>query len=94
MWKRKSIRLRLLAIATIVVVSMMIVTGMGLTYLLERNIERREGQELDAHLQQIIGGLRFQPDGTVKLSRDLTDPRFGKVFGGLYYQVTRSEGVV
>lgn len=69
MWKRNSIRLRLLAIATVVVASMMIVTGIGLTFLLERNIERWEGQELDAHLQQIIGGLRFQPDGTVKLSR-------------------------
>lgn len=94
MWKRNSIRLRLLAIATVVVASMMIVTGIGLTFLLERNIERWEGQELDAHLQQIIGGLRFQPDGTVKLSRDLTDPRFGKVFGGLYYQVTTLDGEV
>lgn len=94
MWSFNSIRLRLIAVATVIVIGMMIVTGFGLTMLLERNIERREGQELDAHLQQIIGGLRFQPDGTVKLSRDLTDPRFGQVFGGLYYQVANLDGDV
>ena len=92
MWSYNSIRLRLVAVATVIVIGMMIVTGFGLTMLLERNVERREGQELDAHLQQIIGGLRFQTDGTVKLSRDLTDPRFGQVFGGLYFQVARLDG--
>lgn len=89
-----SLRLRLTAFAIVVVVSAMIVTGVGLTFLFERNVERREGQELNAHLEQIIGGLRFDKDGSVKLARNLADPRFGRVFGGLYYQIASPSGEV
>jgi signal transduction histidine kinase len=89
-----SIRRRLAGFAVIVVVGAMLLTGVGLTKLFQRHIERRVGQELDAHLEQIVGGLRFEQDGSVKLSRPLSDPRFGKVFGGLYYQVTSEAGAV
>ncbi|HDZ80930.1 MAG TPA: HAMP domain-containing histidine kinase [Roseobacter sp.] len=91
MQRGKSIRLRLAGFAIVVVASTMLVTWFGLTLLFERNIERRAGLELDAHLEQIIGGLRFQSDGTAKLSREIADPRFGKVFGGLYFQVATPE---
>lgn len=92
--RANSIRLRLAAFAILVVASTMVITWIGLSLLFERHVERREGQALDAQLQQIIGGLRFEQDGTVKLSRNLADPRFGKVFGGLYFQVATLSGNV
>ncbi|MFT6774088.1 MAG: hypothetical protein ACJA1L_001799 [Paracoccaceae bacterium] len=72
----------------------MVLTGLGLTWLFQRQIEQRVGQDLDAHLKQIIGDLRFDPDGSVALSHPLSDPRFGKVFGGLHFQVTTERGEV
>jgi len=89
-----SIRRRLSVFALIVVATAMVLMWVGLTLLFERHVERREGQELSAHLDQIIGDLRFDPDGGVHLSRELTDPRFGKIFGGLYFQVMTPEGEV
>ncbi len=81
-------------ISVVVVVSAMLLTGVGVSKLFQRHIERRVGQELNAHLEQIVGGLRFEQDGSVRLSREMSDPRFGKVFGGLYFQVTTEAGKV
>jgi len=94
MMQRYSLRLRLVGFAILIVVGAMVATWAGLTLLFERNIERLEGQRLDTHLERIIGGLRIQPDESVVLSRELSDPRFGAVFGGLYFQVATLEGEV
>ena len=87
----KSLRLRLTVYAGLIVIGAIFLTGIGLTYQFQRHIERRVGQELNAHLEQIIGGLRFDDIGNPSLARQLSDPRFGRIFGGLYYQVI-SEG--
>lgn len=89
-----SLRRRLTLFAAAVVIASMASTGLGLTLLFQRHIELRVGQELDAHLSQIVGGLRFLPNGSVELARPATDPRFGTVFGGLYYQVATEQGEV
>ena len=89
-----SIRRRLILFAAIVVIATMGLTGIGLTLLFQRHIERRVGQELDAHLSQIVGGLRFLPDGSVQLARPVSDPRFSAIFGGLYYQVSDDAGSI
>jgi hypothetical protein len=54
--------------------------------VLPRHVERRVGQELDTHLNQLIGGLRIDAQG-LSLLREPVDPRFQAVFGGLYWQV-------
>lgn len=81
-----SLRLRLFAFAAIVVVAALLVTGFSLSALFARHVERRVGQELDTHLNQLIGGLRIDAQG-LSLTREPVDPRFQAVFGGLYWQV-------
>jgi signal transduction histidine kinase len=88
--KTRSIRLRLLAYAAAVVILAMVLTGVGLTALFERYAERRVGQELDTYLSQIAGALRFDADGSPRLARHPSDPRFDKVFGGLYWQINKA----
>ncbi|QKV19256.1 sensor histidine kinase [Oricola thermophila] len=85
---RRSLRLRLMAFAAGIMAVTLIVAGFGLTALFARNLERRVGQELDTHVAQIAGALRFSPDGEISLAREPADPRFNRVFGGLYWQVT------
>ncbi|MFZ2103293.1 MAG: sensor histidine kinase, partial [Oricola sp.] len=84
---RRSIRLRLMAYAAGIMAITLIIAGFGLTALFARNLERRVGQELDTHIAQLAGSIRFAPDGTPYLAREPADPRFGQVFGGLYWQV-------
>lgn len=91
----RSLRLRLLILATGVIVLVMVLAGMGLTSLFYRHIERRIGQEIDTHIDQITAALRFAPDGSIYLFRQPADPRFQQVYGGLYWQVAdRKSGKV
>jgi hypothetical protein len=82
----RSLRLRLFAFAAIVVAAALLVTGFSLSALFSRHVERRVGQELDTHINQLIGGLRIDAQG-LSLVREPVDPRFQAVFGGLYWQV-------
>lgn len=88
---RRSLRLRLMAYAAGIMAVTLIVSGFGLTALFTRNLERRIGQELDTHVTQIAGSLRFSADGAASLDREPADPRFNQIFGGLYWQVTDTE---
>ncbi len=85
--KPGSLRLRLLLLATLAVSAAMILSAIGLTSLFGRHVERRIGQELDTHILQLAGNLRFKPDGALYLDAEPGDPRFERVFGGLYWQV-------
>jgi signal transduction histidine kinase len=85
--KSSSLRIRLLVLATLAVTVAMVLSAIGLTALFGRHVERRIGQELDTHILQLAGNLRFRPDGSVFLDAEPGDPRFERVFGGLYWQV-------
>ena len=83
----RSLRFRLFAYATIVVAAALLVTGISLSALFARHLERRVGQELDTHLNQLTGSLRLDANSDLSLGREPVDPRFQAVFGGLYWQV-------
>lgn len=83
----RSLRFRLFAYAAIVVAAALLVTGFSLSALFARHLERRVGQELDTHLNQLTGGLRFDAGSALSLGREPVDPRFHEIFGGLYWQV-------
>ncbi|MCB1473274.1 MAG: HAMP domain-containing histidine kinase [Rhodobiaceae bacterium] len=82
-----SLRLRLVAFAALVMAVALVAAGFGLTALFSRHLERRVGQELDTHIAQLSGSLRIAADGTLSLAREPADPRFARVYGGLYWQV-------
>lgn len=90
-WTR-SLRFRLLLLAVIVLLTVLAVAAFGLNTLFYRHLERRIGQELDTHISQIAGGLRYSGDGRLTLSRMPADPRFQRPFGGLYWQVIDETG--
>lgn len=84
---RHSLRLRLSVISGIVLAVSLVVTAIGLTELFTRHLERRVGQELDTHVDQLSGSLRYDVSGGLALTAEPADPRFSRVFGGLYWQV-------
>lgn len=88
---RHSLRLRLLFAAAISVSIALVIAGFGLVELFGRHVERRARAELTTYIDQLAAGVRFADNGTVELPGTLADPRFRRVFSGLYWQV-REEG--
>ncbi len=82
-----SLKLRLLVIQAITVLVALGLTGFVLTYLFERHVERRISAELDTYITQIAARLSFEPSGKPVLNGKLADPRFEKIYGGLYWQI-------
>ncbi|SMH55268.1 sensor histidine kinase [Mesorhizobium australicum] len=83
----RSLRLRFFALGLGLLAVALVVTGIGLSALFSRHLDRRVGQELDTHLQSIAGTLRIDRIGTLSLAREPADPRFSRPFGGLYWQI-------
>ena len=86
-----SLRVRLLLISAGIVLIALLVTGAGLTKMFERHSERRVAEELDIYLDQLSGAVRWSADQRLSLTRDLADPRFKKVFSGLYWQIENDQ---
>ncbi|MEZ5870694.1 MAG: HAMP domain-containing sensor histidine kinase [Nitratireductor sp.] len=83
----RSLRTRLLVFAFSGIAISLIVTGFGLSALFDRHLTRRIGTELDTYLAQLAGNLIITRPGEIELPFDPVDPRFEKVFSGLYWQV-------
>ena len=84
---RNSLRIRLLGIQAVTIVIALGLTGWGLTYLFERHVARRIGVELDTYITQIAARVTFETDGRPVLADSLADPRFDRIYGGLYWQI-------
>ena len=82
-----SLRLRLALFAAAIITLALAVTGFSLSLLFERHLERRVGQELDAHLTQLSAAIRPARQNPLALARSPADPRFESIFGGLYWQI-------
>ncbi len=86
--KKRSLKVRLLAINVVAIAVILATTGLGLVFLFERHLERRVGAELDTYINQIAANLTFDDSGLPELTDELADPRFEHVFSGLYWQVS------
>ncbi len=86
--KARSLRVRLLLVASAAILLALAIAGIGLVQLFERHVERRIGSELDTYLNQIASRIIFNADQTPRLDGKLADPRFDQVYSGLYWQIT------
>ena len=91
MW-RGSLRLRLLATTLVWIVASIIIAGWGLGSLFRSHVERQFNAELGTHLDQLTAHLALDEQGRPTLSVPLSDPRFNRPLGGLYWQIDRIAG--
>jgi len=84
---RRSLKLRLAIIQGVTILIALGITGWGITYLFDRYLERRIGSELDTYISQIVSRITFDVNGVPNLKGQLADPRFGKIYSGLYWQI-------
>ncbi len=82
-----SLKTRLLTTGSIILILALGLTGLGLTILFERHVERRVSLELNTYIIQIASRLSFTSAGLPRLDGKLADPRFEKIYSGLYWQI-------
>lgn len=90
----ESLRLRLLATAGLAILAALAIAGIGLTYMFERHIERREALSLQAKARELLSGLRIDAQGRPHVDIYPSDNRFNRPAGGLYWQVSTLKGSV
>jgi signal transduction histidine kinase len=84
-----SLRTRLLGLSAITVGVGLALAWLALTILFERHVERRADSELANEVLEIAAAL--DADGaSVELRSELSDPRFQRPFGGLYWQIEQA----
>ncbi|MFO1248355.1 MAG: HAMP domain-containing sensor histidine kinase [Alphaproteobacteria bacterium] len=83
----RSLRLRLFLAATVAVVLALATAGLLLVRLFEGHVTRHYDAECQSFLRQLASAVEFKPDGSVTLSRQLDDARFGEPLSGLYWQI-------
>ncbi len=81
------LRLRLLLAGAISILAALTLSGLGLTLLFERHVERRVEAELRVTLNQIVAGIDRGMDGAPIMSKTPADPRFAEPLSGLYWQL-------
>jgi signal transduction histidine kinase len=89
---RRSLRVRLLLAATCSVVAALVLAGLGLTLLFEQHVERSFERELVNHLNQLTAAFELSTTGAPQVAGPLSDPRFVKPYGGLYWQIEDAAG--
>ncbi len=83
-----SLRIRLLAGAVIAIFAALAVAWMAMTWLFERQLERRVADELRRDALQLAAGLKVDARGSIPPLDGPDDPRFDTPASGLYWQVS------
>jgi signal transduction histidine kinase len=91
---RGSLRFRLLATTLVWIVLSIVLAGWSLSSLFRSHVEAQFHAELTTHLDQLTANLALDDQGGPVLSMPLSDPRFNRPFGGLYWQIDRETSAV
>ena len=87
-----SLRLRLLASAAVAIFAALAVAWLAMTWLFERQLQRRAEQELRRDALQLVAGLSVDANGSLPALDGPDDPRFDTPASGLYWQVSSPSG--
>lgn len=56
--------------------------------IFSRHVEQSYHEELEVHVRELGGLTEIAPNGALRLSRPLSDPRYAQPLSGFYWQVT------
>jgi signal transduction histidine kinase len=85
-----SLRVRLLVLSALTISLALMIAGIMFYYRFQQHVENLMLQEFDAHFEQLAGSVTFDDAGQLQMDGDLSDPRFAKQYGGLYWQISAS----
>lgn len=82
-----SLKLRLFSAAAAFISIALLLAGFTFHYLFERYVENLTAFELNNHFSQLASKILFNAQGEITVSSPMSDPRFFKPYGGLYWQI-------
>ena len=85
-----SLRLRLLAAAVVSIVVTLVVAGLSLGAVFERQVLKRVDQELQVRWDELAAAVELNAEGQPELTRELTDPRYHQPYSGAYWQIAEN----
>jgi signal transduction histidine kinase len=91
---RLSLRLRLVIAGAAAVVVAIALASLGLALLFAAHVERRALAELSVQLDQVLSGIEREGAGALVLATVPADPRFDRVYGGIYWQIAGGSQVL
>jgi signal transduction histidine kinase len=89
---RGSLRFRLLLGTLFWIAASILVAGWGLGNLFRQHVASQFHAQLETHLDQLTAQLAFDGAGRPMLATSLSEPRFNRPLGGLYWQIDRLAG--
>jgi signal transduction histidine kinase len=87
----RSLFVRLTILSGVLILLALALGGVALTWLFEREVERRAIYDLTQHLQTLAAQVRIDNDKPV-LDAEPADPRFNEPYSGLYWQIQTPSG--
>lgn len=87
----RSLLTRLTLLSGALILLALALGGVALTWLFEREVERRAVYDLTQHLQTLAAQVRIDNDKPV-LDAEPADPRFNEPYSGLYWQIETPSG--
>ncbi len=84
---RHSLKLRLLLAAALGIGLSLLIAGTAFFFMFQRYAERLATRQLENDFVQLVSGVRIGSDGKIVSRAILSDPRFEKPYGGLYWQI-------
>lgn len=83
-----SLRLRFLLAVSLWVLLGIAAIWFSAVGIFSRHVEQSYHEELEVHVRELGGLTEIAPDGSLRLSRPLSDPRYAEPLSGFYWQVT------
>lgn len=83
-----SLRLRFLLAVTLWVLLGIAAIWVSATQIFSAHVEQSYHEELEVHVRELARLTEIAPDGAIRLSRPLSDPRYEVPLSGFYWQVT------
>lgn len=87
-----SFRARLMLGAAIWISAGLLISFFVLSHLFREVVTRQVDHDLSDHTEELFGQLVIDPEGNLRIRRQLSDPRFVAPGGGLYWQVQAGNG--
>lgn len=82
-----SLKLRLLVGSALAISILLSIAGLSFYYVFQRYVERVAVSELYDHYIQLVSKINVDEADKLKVVGKLSDPRFAKPYGGLYWQI-------
>ncbi len=91
---RRSISLRLILGASLWIIVALVITGVVLTGLFRKHVEKAFDATLNGHVEELLAFSGVDKKGHVVMTRHPSDPQFNKPLSGWYWEMRTADGKV